>query len=290
MGFLTKATKQLDKKRRFDMYQVMTGLIWIVIVVVGVFAFLHFTGQDDIASEAGTAIVRRVGGTAATPKAAHKQKKDSDAQAVEDRLGWDIREIRGKEVAKVREGLEKINDFIYELEEKLSVDVDVVTEETLRKAKASRLEKDRLKEQIKLALEVRNNPNAVYPVKIKGITYANRNELEKALVPTIARYKALDKSYANDANAGAKGERMRQSVSRQLAIAKQTREILKSKLGLAEMTELGYKVEDNEGELIKLEAAATTILGTKAQELTGEATTDGELLDEMLDGMELETP
>ena len=83
---------------------------------------------------------------------------------------------------------------------------------------------------------------------------------------------------------------MRQSVSRQLAIAKQTREILKSKLGLAEMTELGYKVEDNDGELIKLEAAATTILGTKAQELTGEATTDGELLDEMLDGMELETP
>ena len=267
------------------MFKLMTGIIWAIIAIVGVFAFLHFTGNDEIANEAGAAIVRKVGGNAPKPKAA--KAKDPDIKAVEDCLGWDISEIRGKEVAKVREGLERINDFIYDLEQKLAVDIDVVTEESRRKAEDSNREMRLLKEQIDAAMKIRNDPSAIYPVSVKGITFSSREELEKALVPTVARFKALKKSFSDRENTPAKGERMKQSINRQLALAKQIREVLKSKLDFAEMTEIGYKVDENDETLRKLEARANTIMNNKPQEITGEVSNEGELLDEMLEGLEL---
>ena len=233
------------------MTKIMSFVSYALIITVLIIVALKMTGHKEVVDSVSTKVVNKLG-LVVDP---NQSKKDFAKEA----LGWDLTEIKNKPVATVKAGKVRLLKVIDELEQ-LRLKNRKTTKEAEIKNTESGQEMKELLDSIHEAKAYLQNPASIYPVRIKSITFANREQLESATASAIRRYETLKRASPLTSNNPVYGSSLSAVIANRLDMAYQMLELLDARLRLAEMEENKMAFSEIDKELNNLEARVDLLL------------------------------
>ena len=233
------------------MIKVMRFVSLALIIIVLAVVVLKMTGHGDAVDEVSTRVVHKLG-----LELDPNQSKQDFAKEV---LGWDLKDLKNKPVATVKAGKARLLTVIDELEELHRKNRTTTSEAEIKRREAEE-ERQGLLDSIHEAKAHLQNPACSYPVRIRSITYANREQLETATADAIRRYQTLKRASGLITNNPEYGNSLSALIAKRLDTAYQMLEVLDARLMLAEMEETQMAFSEKEKELLKLEAKVDLVL------------------------------
>lgn len=178
-------------------------------------------------------------------------------------LGWDIVEIDKKPVAVVREGLRRIEKVIDDLNRE-KIRVGVAKEEALDVDDETKSEMTHLREVIEKGMALLRDEATPYPVQIRGMSYSDQHMLLVAIKKAQQRFTALKSALPVRRGTVERGDALRAEIEERLATAYGVKEILESRLAMAETDEVRKRLGASNDELRQLSVRAKALVSSES--------------------------